>query len=67
MIFAKFIDCPINTQVPSVRKPESTTGASVKATSRALRSTASNNPLINTNANILASINAPAIVPAALA
>ena len=39
MMLAKLIGWPISTQVPSVRKPDSTTGASVKATSRTLRST----------------------------
>ena len=39
MMLAKLIGWPISTQVPSVRKIDSTTGASVKATSRTSRST----------------------------
>ena len=65
MMLAKLIGCPISTQLPSVRKPDSTTGASVKATSFASRSTTNSRPLTSTSARIPASTNAHATVPAA--
>ena len=64
-MLAKLIDWPISTQVPSVRNPESTTGASVKATSRRLRSTANSKRLTSPSAITPACTKAPAIVPAA--
>ena len=64
-MLAKLSGWPMITQVSSVRKPDSTTGASVSPTWRRLRSTANSSRLISTNASTPALMNACATVCAA--